>query len=125
MALQGVPVTPYVYGNIMETPTFTPFAVPQSNNQTPNPGTPVLNLASKISDGAIDSPVTPINDNNLNITSKKSAKSLANEEEKAKITKGKSPPPGHANSAEVLNKRNKAISYSIPTEKSEGSKVGK
>lgn len=134
------PVTPFSREgyNIMETPVFTPFVEPSNSNvnaKTPLPGPPILNMANDISPSEIDNTVFETDNRNVSPNSRKAVKSLANQEVKSKLingtSKGSNSPP-ELNSTENLNrevdvpdKRNKSISYSIPTEKSDLNKLGK
>jgi len=137
----SAPVTPFSREgyNIMETPEFTPFVAPSNSNfnaETPQPEPPILNMANDISPSEIDNSVFETDNRNLSPNSRKAVKSLANQEVKSKLingtSKGSNSPPEQNSITENLNqevdvpdKRNKSISYSIPTEKSDMNKLGK
>lgn len=137
----SAPVTPFSREgyNLMETPEFTPFIAPSNlnvNANTPLPGPPILNMANDISANEMDNTVFETDNRNVSPNSRKAVKSLANQEVKSKLingnSRGSNSPPEQNSITENLNqevdvpdKRNKSISYSIPTEKADLNKLGK
>lgn len=135
----SAPVTPFSREgyNLMETPEFTPFIAPSNlnvNANTPLPGPPILNMANDISANEMDNTVFETDNRNVSPNSRKAVKSLANQEVKSKLingnSRGSNSPPEQNSITENLNqevdvpdKRNKSISYSIPTEKADLNKL--
>ncbi|XP_052093601.1 WD repeat-containing protein 47-like isoform X1 [Mytilus californianus] len=132
----SAPVTPYSHEgyNILETPQFTPFITP-THHKTPLPGPPIFDLTNNISDSETDSTFIENDKNNLVANTSKTVKALVNQEVKDNLNKDSSRGNNSTldqnsivensdQQTDMTNKRNKSISYSIPTEKSDLNKIG-
>ncbi|XP_052093602.1 WD repeat-containing protein 47-like isoform X2 [Mytilus californianus] len=131
----SAPVTPYSHEgyNILETPQFTPFITP-THHKTPLPGPPIFDLTNNISDSETDSTFIENDKNNLVANTSKTVKALVNQEVKDNLNKDSSRGNNSTldqnsivensdQQTDMTNKRNKSISYSIPTEKSDLNKI--
>ncbi|XP_076092174.1 WD repeat-containing protein 47-like isoform X2 [Mytilus galloprovincialis] len=130
----SAPVTPYSHEgyNILDTPQFTPFITP-TNHKTPLQGPPIFDLTNNISDSETDGTFIENDKNNSVTNTSKTVKALVNQEVKDNLNKdcsrGNNSTLDQNNIVENsdrqsdANKRNKSISYSIPTEKSDLNKI--
>lgn len=132
----SAPVTPYSHEgyNILDTPQFTPFITP-TNHKTPLQGPPIFDLTNNISDSETDGTFIENDKNNSVTNTSKTVKALVNQEVKDNLNKDCSRGNNstldqnsiveNSDCQSDANKRNKSISYSIPTEKSDLNKIGK
>ncbi|XP_071155745.1 WD repeat-containing protein 47-like isoform X2 [Mytilus edulis] len=130
----SAPVTPYSHEgyNILDTPQFTPFITP-SNHKTPLQGPPIFDLTNNISDSETDGTFIENDKNNSVANTSKTVKALVNQEVKDNLNKDCSRGNNstldqnsiveNSDRQSDANKRNKSISYSIPTEKSDLNKI--
>ncbi|VDI64959.1 Hypothetical predicted protein [Mytilus galloprovincialis] len=130
----SAPVTPYSHEgyNILDTPQFTPFITP-TNHKTPLQGPPIFDLTNNISDSETDGTFIENDKNNSVTNTSKTVKALVNQEVKDNLNKDCSRGNNstldqnsiveNSDRQSDANKRNKSISYSIPTEKSDLNKI--